>query len=79
MTIELLAYKKAYMHALKFIRDDVIGNIYSFWKENAYLFSSGVLVGKVENGKPIVEDAYPLFHSRVVAPTLESAFILVKE
>jgi len=25
MTFELLAYKKAYFHALKFITDDVIG------------------------------------------------------
>lgn len=25
MTFELLAYKKAYFHALKFINDDVIG------------------------------------------------------
>ncbi|EAR92951.1 Mov34/MPN/pad-1 family protein (macronuclear) [Tetrahymena thermophila SB210] len=60
--IELLAYKKAYLHALKYVKDDVIG----------------VLTGKIENGQITVEDAYPLFHSRVVSPTLETAFELIE-
>lgn len=34
-------------------------------------------MGRVDGSKVIVEDAYPLFHSRVISPILESAFELV--
>jgi len=51
--------------------------IYLFIKLLLIIFFEGVLVGRVNGDKVIVEDAYPLFHSRVVSPTLESAFELV--
>ena len=37
----------------------------------------GILVGTITNEQFVVQDAYPLFHSRIMAPTLEAAFQLI--
>ena len=65
VTINKLAYQKAIFHSLKFPSSNVLGMM---------SINIGVLVGN----KQEVTDAYPLFHSPVVSPSLEIAFGLVE-
>lgn len=43
------------------------------------LFYQGILVGKVINNMHHIDDCYPLFHSRIMAPTLEVAMNIVEK
>lgn len=56
------AYKKAYLHACKYVSEDVIG----------------ILVGKIGGSNYKVEDAFPLFHTRILQCPLEVALDLVQ-
>ncbi|KRX09468.1 hypothetical protein PPERSA_00747 [Pseudocohnilembus persalinus] len=61
--LDILAIKKAYLHSLRYLTDEVIG----------------ILVGKVDGNQITkVTDAYPLSHSRILAPTLESAMEIIE-
>ena len=53
---------KAIAHTLKHSNKDCIG----------------ILLGKADKGNIVVEDAVPLFHDRVFASALESAFTMVQ-
>ena len=61
--IEPKAYKKLFMHTLKYSKSDCIG----------------VLLGKKQDKSVIVEDAIPLFHNKVMSGMLEVAFEMIEK
>ena len=62
VNLETRALTKAIAHTLKHSNKDCIG----------------VLLGQIDKGMIVVEDAVPLFHDRVFASALESAFSMVQ-
>lgn len=66
MVVEQRVYRKAFLHACKYVADDLVG----------------ILVGKQDSEKKnqyTLVDAFPLFHSRILAPTLEVALTLIEQ
>jgi|LauGreDrversion4_2_1035121.scaffolds.fasta_scaffold133984_2 hypothetical protein len=60
--IEPKAYKKLFMHTLKYSKSECIG----------------VLLGRKQDKQVIIDDVIPLFHSKVMSGMLEVAFEMIE-
>jgi len=72
--VNQIASRKISLHSLKYLTEDVFGIIIRQVYSHINL---GVVVGTVNGNNIQITDAYPLFHSKFLTPTLETAFEFV--